>query len=545
MQIKLKTIHNSWPYVCIIFAVGFILYAQSLFFKLTYLDDNVWILEYFWYLKDLRNIPAVFSSHDFISDVFYRPVLNSTFMFNAYWGGKGLFGYHLVNIFIHAINGGLVFLLFLKLDYDRAIALVMALVFTVHPALTQAVVWIPGRTDSLLGMFILSAFIFGVYYTEKRRKTFLISHLIFFILALLVKETAVVFPFVFGTYFLVLFKRREIKSTIKTLTFWWVAVLFLWGILRHYILTGSTKVGVFVALKSLINNSPVFLVYLGKIFFPVNLSVLSILKDSTLLWGLLALSILTALYFLNQNKRASFIIFGASWFILFLLPSLVISFLTHEYRLYLPMVGMLIVIIELFNIREILKFRRTYILGSAVLIVLLSAVTFNYSYQFADQYLFWKNAVKHAPHSPLAHKNLGAMYHLDKNIDQAEKEYLEALKLNDREFMVYNNLGLIEAARGNYKLAEQYYMKEIKINPLYDNVYYNLGILRLGQKRLDEAKTSFKKTLELNPKNIASYEKLLSIYLGEGNLSEAKIYADQLEQRGFKMPKRLEMLLGK
>ena len=181
MRIKLKTIHSHWPYVCIIFAAGFILYARSLFFKLTFLDDNVWIQDYFWYLKDLRNIPAIFTNHDFISDVFYRPVLNITFMFNAYWGGKALFGYHLVNIFIHAINGGLVFLLLLKLDYDRAVALVMALVFTVHPGLTQAVVWIPGRTDSLLGMFILLAIILGADYTQKRRKIFLIAHLLFFI----------------------------------------------------------------------------------------------------------------------------------------------------------------------------------------------------------------------------------------------------------------------------------------------------------------------------------------------------------------------------
>ena len=63
------------------------------------------------------------------------------------------------------------------------------------------------------------------------------------------------------------------------------------------------------------------------------------------------------------------------------------------------------------------------------------------------------------------------MYYLDKNMDNAEKEFQKALKLNPKEKMAHNNLGLIYSNKNKLKEAEEEYKKELEINPYYDNDY--------------------------------------------------------------------------
>lgn len=90
------------------------------------------------------------------------------------------------------------------------------------------------------------------------------------------------------------------------------------------------------------------------------------------------------------------------------------------------------------------------------------------------------------------------MYYLDDELDKAEREYIESLKLNPYEPMAHNNLGLIYTKRGKLKEAEEY-KREIAVNPRYDDVYFNLGLLYYRQGRAEEAEKAWKKALEINP----------------------------------------------
>src|SRR3990172_13428833 len=130
------------PYVWIILT-GFVLYAKTLFYGITYLDDSSWLLDYQYFLKNLSNIGLLFSRPDFLTPIFYRPVLGLSFMLDAQGSGSSPFGYHLTNVCIHLINACLVFALFMRLGYRRGLSFFFALVFTVHPGLTMAVAWIP------------------------------------------------------------------------------------------------------------------------------------------------------------------------------------------------------------------------------------------------------------------------------------------------------------------------------------------------------------------------------------------------------------------
>jgi len=321
---------SSWfSYVLIIFA-GLLIYMKSLFFDFTYLDDNVWVLDYQWFLKNLSNASHLFTHPDFISKSFYRPILTLSFMIDAQWSGINPFGYRLTDLGIHLTSACLLLIVLKKLKYSDALALSFALIFTVHPVFTQAVAWIPGRTDSLLGLFVLASFIFFLHFLKEKKWIHYGGHVFFLVLSLLTKETAVILPVM---CFLYLFLIDDTKACKRTHFISWFLILAGWGIIRTMILRGSNDVTLSIAVTSLIKNLPAFIPYIGKIILPFNLSVLPILEDMTKVYGWITIGIIVLLLVFSNQKRWKFILFGLLWFILFLLPSLVVSFLKHEYRL--------------------------------------------------------------------------------------------------------------------------------------------------------------------------------------------------------------------
>jgi len=334
---------SSWfSYLLIIF-LGSLIYFKSLFFDFTYLDDNVWILDYQWFLKNIHNCFHLFTHPDFISKSFYRPVLTLSFMLDAQWSGTSPFGYRLTDLGIHLLSSCLLLNILKRLKYSQELALSFALIFTVHPVFTQAVAWIPGRTDSLLGLFVLSSFIFFLSFLDRKQWSHYAGHVFFLILALLTKETAVVLPVI---CFLYLYLIHETKiPKIKYLVSWFI-ILAVWGIIRTKIVMATNDITLSHAVMSLFQNLPALIPYIGKVFLPLNLSVLPILEDMSFVYGWISIGIITLLLLFSKNKRGKYVFFGLLWFLVFLLPSLVVSFLKHEYRLYLPMIGCMIVLLE-------------------------------------------------------------------------------------------------------------------------------------------------------------------------------------------------------
>ena len=95
-----------------------------------------------------------------------RPLVDFTFALNYHFGKLQVFGYHLVNLFIHIANGILVFflsrMLFRKLSgadnpNSYLAALFAALIFIAHPLQTQAVTYIAQRYTSMAAFFYLGS----------------------------------------------------------------------------------------------------------------------------------------------------------------------------------------------------------------------------------------------------------------------------------------------------------------------------------------------------------------------------------------------------
>jgi protein O-mannosyl-transferase len=167
---------------------------------------------------DYRMIVNYARAHSFESWLYFfshniRPMLKVSYTLN-WLSGSGLFGFHLFNLSVHIINTLLVYFISLRFlsgkelqPYKNA-ALLAALLFGLHPVQTEAVTYISGRSVSLMSMFYLASMLAYIVGTEKSKGllTYVLSP-VFFILAVLTRETALTLPAALLLWDL--FQRRE------------------------------------------------------------------------------------------------------------------------------------------------------------------------------------------------------------------------------------------------------------------------------------------------------------------------------------------------
>jgi protein O-mannosyl-transferase len=564
----LSRLKPGWPYVFFCAAV-LLVYCRSLYFGYTYFDDNIFILEGNWFLRNPANIGTAFLKEVFhfqhAGAAYYRPLLTLSFMFDAQLGGITPYLYHLTNMLLHCIAVCLLFA-FLKAFGVRApAAFALSLIFAVHPVLAQAVAWIPGRNDSLLAVFALPAAMMFLRYWESGKFRHLLLHSLFFACGLFTKESMAFFPVLCGLWALlaVIFTGPASPRTflprllsriprLAGLVAAWMLPCVLWLSLRTIAFVNPVHYPLEDVVKSIVNNFPALLIYCGKILFPVNLSVLPILRDSTLVYGFAALVLLSAavifntVWFLKGNSKTpprreqlpsgALLLFGSIWFLLFLVPSFIradahypADFLEH--RIYVPLIGLLLAAGRTPFINSLNFSRVPLWIFTGGVVFLFAHITARYGGVFNDRITFWKNAVAHSPHHPLAHKNLGVMYYLDGKLDLAEKEYATALELYPREPMVHNNLGAIYKVRRDYPKAREEFRKELEINPDYDYAIFNWGVLCYETGNKKDAEALWLKTLLVNPDFFEAMRKLYLYYRDIGDSVNEVLYRDKIIRR--------------
>jgi len=521
-MIALKEQFNNWralrswrPYF-LIFIIGFLLYSQTLFFDLTYLDDNTLIIDRQEVLSDIKNISTIFSTDAFFSgtNFYYRPFLNLSFMLDAQLGGDSLVVYHLDNIFLHIITVCLIFIVLKKILKKKPLAFFLSFIFLVHPALTQAVAWLPGRNDSLVAIFVLLSFICLLSFFDRPRPLPLIGYALFFLIALLTKETAIFFPFLAIIYLFTIGRHNSLTKNDKFLIILFsFSSGFIWWLMRSLAFS-QENIGIAAAMLSIIHNLPSALIMGAKMILPFNLSVLPVPADSSFLWSLIAWPLLIIALIFSHQKRKDYLLFGVAWFLIFFMPPFAISSAAPyilEHRLYLPMVGFLLILAEIDWIKNLDFTKKKVKIISIIILIIFSVLTWQHSQKFSNRLTFWQTAVNNSPHSPLAERNLGAMYYLDGELDQAVVYYNRALELNPNEAMVHNNIGLIYMEKKLYKQAEEEYKKELSLYPTYDKALFNLGLLYYNTGRKEEAGELWRQTLVANPYYYEAYYRLLNL----------------------------------
>lgn len=151
------TLKNKYQLLLLIF-FGLAVYYPSLFAEVCTVDDTRLINDLF-NQGPLDVGKLFFPGH---SGYYYRPLTILTFHFDKYlWGFQPLF-MHMENILLHVVNTVLVYFLgrrFLGHGETSFWPFVAALLFCLHPINTESINWISGRTDPLVGVFLLGSFV--------------------------------------------------------------------------------------------------------------------------------------------------------------------------------------------------------------------------------------------------------------------------------------------------------------------------------------------------------------------------------------------------
>jgi superkiller protein 3 len=91
------------------------------------------------------------------------------------------------------------------------------------------------------------------------------------------------------------------------------------------------------------------------------------------------------------------------------------------------------------------------------------------------------------PSDALAHYNLGNAYSAQGKLDEAVREYQEALRINPNLAEAHNNLGLAYSDQGKLDEAVRECQEALKINPNLAAAHLNLGLAYSRQGKLNEA----------------------------------------------------------
>ncbi|HWP44751.1 MAG TPA: hypothetical protein VNO14_15995, partial [Blastocatellia bacterium] len=166
--------------------------------------DDEWMILRNPFVHSLRNLPLVLTTNPWTSTEessvsafpYFRPVLAGLLVVSYRIFGATAWGYHLVNILIHVGVTLLVFIVVKEITGRLAGAAVCSALFAVHPVHAEAVAWISGVPEPLMAIFALPSFWFYLNYRKTGRKLSIAASAVFFLLALMSKETALALPLI-------------------------------------------------------------------------------------------------------------------------------------------------------------------------------------------------------------------------------------------------------------------------------------------------------------------------------------------------------------
>lgn len=447
-NLKEKILGNKALLYSTLLLPAFLLYFKSLFFQFTSLDEQWMIVSNSEFLKSSESLKQAFTTP--LAGLYYRPFLLLTILFDFKIGGLEPFFFHFSNLIFHLLSILILYKTLLTFKTEKITALLLTVLFSIHPIHLHAVAWVPGRNDTLLFIFSMSSLLFLKNFLDHRKPLYLILHFISFLLALSTKETAMLLPIL---YFLVYFLySTEFKFSIK-LSFLWILMSSAWYLLRWKIVDHPLSTGenifqsIFLTLQGLS-------LYLGKIFFASPLSVFPSIKNSSLIPGTIAVLLITVLFLFPgvKNKKNAFL----GLFIFILLMSLPVWFSAvhtskeqYEHRAYLPMAGLLLFVAQL-NINFNSKLS-TFIFSSLILICFI--ISFIRMEVYRNKKNFIETAVKESPDHYFFQMQMGEMLAAQGNYEKAIEYYSKALEIRSNKYEIYNNRGIALYNLGKYPKA--------------------------------------------------------------------------------------------
>lgn len=528
-------------------------------------DDKGQIVDNYW-IHEIKYLPSILSSHSlaFIGDdqpaITYRPLVFVVYMIEYALFGLEPWGWHLVNILLHALNSVMVFLTVSYLFRGKndgpsgAVnglpAFAAAALFAVHPMNSEVAAWV-GCVPELVYTFLgLSAFNLYALYRDRSCSFALFFSVLLYFIGLFAKETSLVLPGILFAYDYArdrdepLFTGARIKRYLP-----YVLAAFLYIVIRVLSMGGhmvpTVKLHAYLTgPQFILNVFPILFDYMKALVLPVNIyplqlfkPVFSITEPRAFLTLTLALGVAGALFAFRRKMNPLYLV-SAAMIIFPLLPVLYVPALSrHSFAdryLYFPSIGF-VIIFGLF-LNEALKnqkaVRITAVLALAALICAYSVGAFGRNLNWKDDASLWDAALKGSDNNYIAIHSVGLMDLRKGNTDAAVSGLERALKLNkeslhpDATALVLTGkvLAVAYGQKGRVDDAVREYRDVLSIDRNDPISNYNLALIYQDKGLLDEAVELYQRALLFTkkPKQRKDiYNNLGVCYQRKGFFSEA------------------------
>ncbi len=467
---------------------------------------------------------------------------------------------HLSNVVLHIINGLLVFTILKQFIVNKWAVLVGVGFFLLHPIQVEAVAFVSEFRVLLATLFVLLSL---YYYLKKSAKLSYLA-LVFFVLAVLSKPSAVVlvaFVFIIN-YFYYGFKLG--KNIQKTLPFALIALVFVL-IASSVQFSNRTDLAEFTLTfwqrPFAWLDSIVF--YLYKIIYPYHLSLSYALspKFISVQWWFYTLALVPlALGYLLwlRRKTQPLLIFAVALFVAgFFTTSGFVSFafqkssLVADRYVYFAMIGIALLIGIIFNKVEKKVWQSLII---SILIVFASLSAFRQIPLWQNKLKLWSHSMNYEATSGYAHGNLAVYFSIKAKAFYNTGEYNQAITYFDKAIKLYPkdsidklstttyNKGLALLHLKKYQQAIDYFDQANKISPNYaytddsgDGALHNKGFALLHLKKYQQALEHFNQAIKINPTNANPHNGKIHLLASLKQCKKAKQAATFARQHKVKL----------
>lgn len=559
----------------IIALVAVVQYAQTISYGFV-LDDYSAIIENTVTVNGIDAIPTIFKTsyrfgYPIQGDELYRPLTKSVFAILWQLAPNNPLPGHLLNIFLYALTGFLLFITFSKWLKNSYVPFVASVLFVVHPIHTDVVPNIKSMDEIMSFLFFILSLNWLHHYLQTNNAKWMLFSALGYFAALLSKESAITFLAVYPLviYF---FSERSIARSFSSSAFMLApAVIFL---LIRYSVVGETGPpsmadNALLATKDVLvqKSSAIYILglYLLKLFYPHPLTFDYSYSQIPLVnatdWKfLLSLTAYVAIfiYAVMKWKSKDLVAFGIFFFLITIsISSNVIMIIgTHmaERLLYAPSFGFCFAVAAVadkflqpkqFTATELPRYfseRRILMAAVAVIVVVFTLVTFNQNPVWRSNISLYKSGVERSPNSHRTHYYYG--------LSLVKPEYYSTLPEGEQKQIINRGLSELRKAveiypdyadaylhMGNYYSAVKqndsavyFYREAIRVTPYLATAHNNLGTVYFDLQRWDSAIAEFTKAIRLDPNYQNAYRNLGSAYGTIGQFNQAIPYFQKAVQ---------------
>jgi Flp pilus assembly protein TadD len=473
-----------------------------------------------------------------------RPLVNLSLAINYAAGRLNPWGYHAANLAIHLAAALTLFGLLRRLLQRTGklwrhpndltwVAMVIALLWALHPLQTESVSYVIQRAESLMGLF----FLLTLYCFERSvtpgvervapdapaptafRPAFL--SVAACVAGMLTKEVMAVAPLVVWCYDRT-FVAGSFAEALRRRRAYYLALALSWLPLAFLVLSGQARSGSagFSGGEPWWQYGRVQLLalchYLRLVVWPSPLVFDYGPLASVSTAGWMAAGLATALLLLatlwGLARRAA-LGFAGAWFFLILAPSSSVMPITTEaiaeHRMYLPLAAPLAL-----AVLALYRCNRFALALPALACIALGWSTAARNRVYRTPIALWTDTVNHRPGNPRAQDELGNALAQSGQLRAALPHYAEAVRLAPQDARLRNNFGSALAAAGRGHESSEQFRAALRLLPVYPEAHYNLGGVLLDQGDPKRAAAQFAQALAERP-DYAEAEANLAVALAQ------------------------------